>query len=83
LAALGCSTAVTPSADLCDVKYELLCRAGDVTIELDVKQLQDDGIEGTLHKVDLDKDGTVTRCSLDLDIIVKNTPAPTTTADAK
>jgi hypothetical protein len=74
------------------VKYELLCR-GDVTIELEVKQLQDDGIEGKLHKVDMDSPGStwngddeedaepVLRCSLDLYIVVKNTPAPKPAVD--
>jgi hypothetical protein len=74
LGALGCNTAVKPSADLCDVEYDLMC-LGDTRIKIQVKQLQDDGITGTLNKVDLDRDG-VEQCRLDLDVTVKNAPAP-------
>jgi hypothetical protein len=73
LSSLGCNVALSPSADQCDVEYDLIC-LGDVRITLEVKQLQDDGIEGTLHKVDLDKSGNE-RCVLDLDITVKQAPA--------
>ena len=74
LTALGCNVAVSPSADLCDVEYDLICLS-DVRITLEVKQRQDDLIDGTLHKVDLDSDG-LEQCVLDLDVVVKNTPAP-------
>ena len=75
LSALGCNVAVNASADLCDVKYDLICLS-NVRISLEVKQLQDDGIEGTLHKVDSNNDNEE-QCVLDLDVLVKNTPAPT------
>jgi hypothetical protein len=73
LSSLGCNVAVSPSADLCDVEYDLIC-ISDVRITLNVKQFQDDGIEGVLHKVDSDKNGNV-QCVLDLDVIVKQAPA--------
>ena len=73
LGALGCNTAISPSADLCDVEYDLIC-LGDVRITIQVKQLQDDGIEGTLRKVDSDTTG-VEQCSLDLEVRIQNTPA--------
>lgn len=74
MSALGCNVAVSPSADLCDVEYDLICLS-NVRITIEVKQLQDDGIEGTLHKVDLNMDNEE-QCVLDLDVVVKNTPAP-------
>lgn len=73
LDALGCNTAASPSADLCDVAYDLIC-LGDVRIVIEAKQLQD-GIEGTLSKVDLSMDGEE-QCSLELDVTLRNTPAP-------
>lgn len=76
LSALGCNVAVNASADQCDVKYDLICLS-NVRITMEVKQLQDDGIEGTLRKVDLDSEGEVEQCALDLNVIVKNTPVPT------
>ena len=74
LAALGCNVNESYSADLCDISYELLC-VGDASIEIKVKQETDDGIVGTLHKVDNRKN-----CTLDLQVSVKNTPAPTVDA---
>jgi hypothetical protein len=74
LSALGCNVAVSSSPDLCDVEYDLICLS-NVRITLEVKQRQDDLIEGTLHKVDLDSDNNE-ECVLDLDVVVKNTPAP-------
>lgn len=74
LSALGCSIAVTPSADLCDMKYDLIC-LGNVRITLEAKQVQDDRIEGTLHKVDRDKNDQFEQCSLELDVLVRNAPA--------
>lgn len=71
LAALGCNISESYSADLCVVTYNLLC-VGDQTIDIAVKQETDDGIVGTLHKVDDRKE-----CTLDLDVELKNTPAPT------
>ena len=75
LSALGCNVAVKASADLCDVTYDLICLS-NIRITLDAKQLQDDGIEGTLHKVDSNTDNEE-QCVLDLNVLVKNTPAPT------
>lgn len=74
LAALGCNTSDSYSADLCDISYTLLC-VGDATIDIQVKQETDDGIVGTLHKVDNRKN-----CTLDLQVSVKTTPAPTVDA---
>jgi hypothetical protein len=74
LAALGCNTNESYSADLCDISYDLLC-VGDASMEIEVKQETEDGIIGTLHKVDNRKG-----CSLDLEITVKTTPAPTVDA---
>jgi hypothetical protein len=74
LSALGCNVAVSASPDSCDVEYDLICLS-NVRITLEVKQRQDDLIEGTLHKVDLDSDNNE-ECVLDLDVVVKNTPAP-------
>lgn len=74
LSALGCNVAVSASPDLCDVEYDLICLS-NVRITLEVKQRQDDAIEGKLHKVDLDSDNNE-ECVLDLDVVVKNTPAP-------
>jgi hypothetical protein len=79
LSALGCNVAVSASPDLCDIKYDLIC-LGNARITLQVKQLQDDGIVGELHKVDLDSDN-VEECVLDLDVLVKNTPAPSRPAE--
>lgn len=79
LSSLGCNVAVNASADLCDVKYDLIC-LGDVRITMQVKQLQDDGIEGTLRKVDLNSNGEE-RCALNLDVIVRQAPPARTTSE--
>ena len=71
LAALGCNINESYSADLCVVTYNLLC-VGDQSVDIQVKQETDDGIVGTLHKVDNRKG-----CTLDLEVDLKNTPAPT------
>lgn len=74
LSALGCNVAVSATPDLCDAEYDLICLS-NVRITLAVKQRQDDSIEGQLHKVDLDTDNNE-ECVLDLDVVIKNTPAP-------
>jgi hypothetical protein len=77
LAALGCNVGTTYSADKCVVEFDLMC-IGGVNINLDVTQTRDDGVVGTLHKVDTTND-----CTLDLEITIKNTPAPTPEAEKK
>ena len=71
MAALGCNINESYSADLCVISYELLC-VGDQSIDIEVKQETDDGIVGALHKVDNRDD-----CSIELEVEIKNTPAPT------
>ena len=68
LGALGCNGATTYSADKCVISFDLMC-IGNTDITMDVTQTADDGVVGTLHK---ESNG----CSLDLDITIKNTPAP-------
>jgi hypothetical protein len=68
LAALGCNGATTYSADKCVINFDLMC-IGNTDITIDATQTADDGVVGTLHK---ESNG----CSLDLDITIKNTPAP-------
>ena len=68
IAALGCNGATTYSADKCVINFDLMC-IGNTDITIDATQTADDGVVGTLHK---ESNG----CSLDLDITIKNTPAP-------
>jgi hypothetical protein len=70
LGVLGCNISVKYSSDICVAQYQLLC-IKDVQIDMNVTQTTGDGIVGTLHKTD-----GINGCGLDLEIVVKNTPAP-------
>lgn len=75
LGALGCNIATTYSADACVVEYDLNCVRG-THVDIDVRQVLDDSIVGTLHKYDPSSD-----CTLDLDITMRPGPTSTPTAE--